>query len=137
MYLKSLNFSENVLIKSKSLKRLKFSKYIFETLRILQKKVPRLGTGRLKNEIGHVTHQASVDRKFCIDEEIYTFRGQNGKNRSPEPKNGSWGPKSIWSCDISIDREFHMEQEKIYFWGSKTEFGAQKRNLGPKISMIV
>jgi hypothetical protein len=45
--------------------------------------------------------------------EIYTFRGQRGKNRPPEPKNGILGPKSIWSCDISIDREFYVEQEKI------------------------
>jgi hypothetical protein len=38
-----------------------------------------------------------------------------------EPKNGIWGPKSVWSCDISIDREFYMEHEKIYFWGSKRQ----------------
>jgi hypothetical protein len=51
----------------------------------------------------------------------YTLRVQNsenkasepytlmGKNRLPEPKNGIWGPKSVWSCDISIDRKFYME----------------------------
>jgi hypothetical protein len=71
---------------------------------------PRLGTERLKNEIGHVTHQSI--RNFIQMKKIYTFG-------PPEPKNGVWGPKSVWSCDISIDREFYMEQEKIYFWGSK------------------
>jgi hypothetical protein len=50
---------------------------------------------------------------------IYTFRGQKGENRPPEPKNGIWGPTSIWSCDISIDQEFYMEQEKYTFGGSK------------------
>jgi hypothetical protein len=45
----------------------------------------------------------------------YTFRGEKCKNRPSEPKNGIWAPKSEWSCDMSIDREFEMEQEKIYF----------------------
>jgi hypothetical protein len=49
---------------------------------------------------------------------IYTLRGEKGKNRPPEPKNGIWGPKSVWSCDISIDQEFNIDEEKIYFWGS-------------------
>jgi hypothetical protein len=68
---------------------------------------------------------------------ICTLRGQKGKNRLPEPKNGIWGPKSVWSCDISIDREFYMEQQKTYFQGSKRKkISLQKRNLGPKISMV-
>jgi hypothetical protein len=50
---------------------------------------------------------------------IYTFRGPKGKNLPPEPKNGIWVPKSVRSCDISIDREFYMQQEKICFRGSK------------------
>jgi hypothetical protein len=29
-----------------------------------------------------------------------------------ESKNGNWAPKSVWSCDISNDREFYMKQEK-------------------------
>jgi hypothetical protein len=33
----------------------------------------------------------------------YTFRGRKGENEPSEPKNGIWGQKSIWSCDISID----------------------------------
>jgi hypothetical protein len=32
----------------------------------------------------------------------YTFRGQKGENKPSEPTNGIWGPKPIWSCDISI-----------------------------------
>jgi hypothetical protein len=78
---------------------------------------PRLGTERLKNEIGHVTHQSIGN--FIQMKKIYTFGGQKVKNRPPEPKNQIWGPKSVWSCDISIDREFYIEQEKIYFWGTK------------------
>jgi hypothetical protein len=39
----------------------------------------------------------------------YTFGGQKGKNRPPEPKNGIGGLKSVWSCDRSIEREFYME----------------------------
>jgi hypothetical protein len=49
------------------------------------------------------------------------FGGQKGENKPLEPKNGIWSPKSVWSCDISIDREFYMEHEKIYFWGSKRQ----------------
>jgi hypothetical protein len=33
------------------------------------------------------------------------FQGSKSKNRPPEPENGIWGPKSVWSCDISIDRK--------------------------------
>jgi hypothetical protein len=50
---------------------------------------------------------------------IYSFSDQKGENRLPEPKNGICGPKSVWSCDISINREFYVKQEKIYFWGKK------------------
>jgi hypothetical protein len=68
---------------------------------------PRLGTERLKIEIGHVTHQ-SIEN-FIKMKKIYTFGGQKGKNKPSEPKNGIYGPKSLWSCDISIDRKFYME----------------------------
>jgi hypothetical protein len=46
------------------------------------------------------------------------FWEQKCKNKPSEPKNGIWAPKSISSCDISIDQELKMEQEKMYFWGS-------------------
>jgi hypothetical protein len=46
---------------------------------------------------------------------IHTFGGQKGKNRPLEPKNGIWGPKSVWSCDISIDQEFNIDEENINF----------------------
>jgi hypothetical protein len=45
----------------------------------------------------------------------YTLRGQKGENKPPEPKNGIWAPKPGRLCDISIDREFYFEHEKIYF----------------------
>jgi hypothetical protein len=56
---------------------------------------------------------------FTWSKQKYTFGGQKDENRPPEPKNGIWVPKSVMSCDISIDLEFYMAQEKIYFWGSK------------------
>jgi hypothetical protein len=52
---------------------------------------------------------------FTWNKKKYTFGYQKGKNRPPEPKNGICGPKSVCSCDTSIDRKFNMEQEKIYF----------------------
>jgi hypothetical protein len=48
-----------------------------------------------------------------------TFRGQRVENNTAEPKNGIWAPKSVWSSEITIDREFFMEQEKYIFGGSK------------------
>jgi hypothetical protein len=71
---------------------------------------------------------------------IYTFGGQKGKNRLPEPKNGIWGPKPVWSCDISIVQELYITQEKICFWGvknAKITLQSPKTEFGPKISMVV
>jgi hypothetical protein len=45
----------------------------------------------------------------------YSFRRQKEKDKPCEPNNGIWAPKSVGSCDISIDREFYMEQEKIIY----------------------
>jgi hypothetical protein len=39
--------------------------------------------------------------------------GRKGENRPSEPKNGIWRPKSVWSCDTSVDRKFYID-EKIY-----------------------
>jgi hypothetical protein len=47
--------------------------------------------------------------------------GQKGKNWPSDPKNGILGPKSVWSCDISIEREFHMKQKEKYLEGQKDE----------------
>jgi hypothetical protein len=46
---------------------------------------------------------------------IYAFRGQKGKNKPSKPKNGIWGPKSVRSCDIFIDRKFYIDEENIGF----------------------
>jgi hypothetical protein len=46
---------------------------------------------------------------------IYTFRGPKGKNWPTELKKGIWVPKLVWSCDISIDQEFNIDEENIYF----------------------
>jgi hypothetical protein len=52
-----------------------------------------------------------------MEHKKYTFWVQKGIFRPPGPKNGIKGTKSAWSSDISIDREFYMEQEKVFFWG--------------------
>jgi hypothetical protein len=86
-----------------------------------------------QNQYGHVIYPSIGN--FTWSKKKYTFGGQKGEIKPSKP----WGPKSIWSCDISIDREFYMEQGKIYLWGSKKRkqgFRAQKRNLGPKKSKI-
>jgi hypothetical protein len=58
----------------------------------------------------------------------YYFGAQkDGKNPS-DLKIGIWGPKSVLSCDTSIDWEFYMEQEKIYLWGQKCEISLQSPN---------
>jgi hypothetical protein len=68
----------------------------------------------------------------------YTFGGgaYKGENKPSEPKKRIWGPKSVWSCDISIDRKFYMEQEKINSKRRKKALRAKKRNLGLKKSKI-
>jgi hypothetical protein len=60
-----------------------------------------------QNQYGRVIYPSIGN--FTWSKKKYTFGGQKGENRPREPKNGIWGPKSIWSCDISIDREFYME----------------------------
>jgi hypothetical protein len=63
----------------------------------------------LQNQYYRVTYP-SIEN-FVWSKNKYTFRGQKGENKPSEPKNGIWAPKSVLSCDISIDREFCMEQE--------------------------
>jgi hypothetical protein len=36
-------------------------------------------------------------------------KAKKGEKRPLEPKNGIWGPISVWSCDTSIDCEFYKE----------------------------
>jgi hypothetical protein len=60
-----------------------------------------------QNQYGRVIYPSIG--KFIWSKKKFSFGGQNGENRPPEPKNRIWGPKSIWSCDISIDQEFYME----------------------------
>jgi hypothetical protein len=63
----------------------------------------------------------------------YTLGGQNGKNMPPEPKNGIWGPKSIWPCDkyFTLSKKKYtlrgVKKEKISLQSPKTEFGAQNQ----------
>jgi hypothetical protein len=70
-----------------------------------------------QNQYGRVIYPSIGN--FTWSKKKCSFGGQKGENKLSEPKNEIWGPKSVWSCDISIDWEFYMEQEKIYFWGSK------------------
>jgi hypothetical protein len=86
---------------------------------------------------------------FIRSKKTYTFGGQKRKNKPSEPKNGIWAPKSVQSCDISNDPEFYLEQERIYFSGSKTkicpqspktEFGLQNkygRVIDPSIGNFI
>jgi hypothetical protein len=48
---------------------------------------------------------------FISSMKKYTFRVKKGENKPSEPKNGIWAPKSVWSCDVSIDREFYIQHE--------------------------
>jgi hypothetical protein len=68
-----------------------------------------------QNQYGRVIYPSIGNLTWSM--KIYTFGGQKGKNWPPEPKNGIWGPKSVWLCD-SIEREFHMKQKK-YTWRVK------------------
>jgi hypothetical protein len=60
-----------------------------------------------QNQYGRVIYPSIGKFTWC--KKKYTFGGQKGKNWPSEPKNGIWGPKLIWSGDISIDRELYME----------------------------
>jgi hypothetical protein len=74
---------------------------------------------------------------FTWSKKKYTFGGQKGENRLPQPKNGFWGPKSIWSCDISHRSGILHKAKKFILLGDKktkigpqspkTEFGAQNQ----------
>jgi hypothetical protein len=66
-----------------------------------------------QNRYGRVIYPSIGN--FTWNMKKYTFVGQKGKNRLSEPKNGIWGPKSVWSCDMSIDQEFNIDEENIYF----------------------
>jgi hypothetical protein len=86
-------------------------------------KKAKIGLQSPKTEFGAQNQYGSVIYtsigNFTWSKKKYTFGGQKGENRPLEPKNGIWGLKSVWSCDISIDQEVYMEQEKICFWSSK------------------
>jgi hypothetical protein len=72
-----------------------------------------------------------MDWKFDIDVYIFfTFRSQKGENRLLEPKKGIWGQKSVWSCDISIVREFYIEKQKFYFGDHKDRKKPSELNNG-------
>jgi hypothetical protein len=45
--------------------------------------------------------------------------GQKGKNRSLEPKNGIWGPKSVWSVIYPSIWNFTWSKKKHTFAGQK------------------
>jgi hypothetical protein len=58
---------------------------------------------------------------------------QKAKN-GPRTQKRNLGPKSIWSCDVSIDREFYMQQEKKIILGVQK---GEKRNLRSKINTVM
>jgi hypothetical protein len=71
------------------------------------------GTREIKNEIGHVIIRRSEilygSRKYI------QLRGQKDENKPPKPKNGIWVSKSVWSCDISINEKFNIDEENMCF----------------------
>jgi hypothetical protein len=54
-----------------------------------------------QNQYGRMIHLSIGN--FTCSKKNYTFGGQKGENRLPEPKNGIWGPKPVWAYDTSID----------------------------------
>jgi hypothetical protein len=70
-----------------------------------------------QNQYGRMIHLSTGN--YICSKKNYTFWGQKGENRLPEPINGIWGPKPVWSCDTSIVREFYTEQENYTFSGQK------------------
>jgi hypothetical protein len=65
---------------------------------------------------------------FIQSKKKYTFGVQKGENKPSGcfkvSEHGVWAPKSVWSCDISIDLKFYMNQDfkiKYSFNGQKGE----------------
>jgi hypothetical protein len=64
-------------------------------------------------------------------------------NKPSEPKNGIWGPKSVWSCDTSIGNfkwtkkkySFEVKKAIISLQSLKSEFGVQNQFGVPKIGI--
>jgi hypothetical protein len=70
-----------------------------------------------QNQYGRVIYPSIGNFTWSMTK--YTVGGQKGKNWPSESKNGIWGPKSVWSCHISIEREFHVNQKKYTLEGQK------------------
>jgi hypothetical protein len=63
----------------------------------------------VQNQYGRVIYPSN--RSFIWMKKIHAVSGEKGKNKTSEPKHWIWAPKSAWSCDISIDRKFYMNQD--------------------------
>jgi hypothetical protein len=69
---------------------------------------------RLQNQYG-------IEQTKIINEAMkYVLWKEKWWKKRSELKNGILAWKSEWSCDTS-DRKFYMEQEKIFYWGTKSE----------------
>jgi hypothetical protein len=53
-----------------------------------------------QNQYGRVIHLSIGNCTYI--KKTYTFGDQKGENRPPEPKNGIWGPKSVWSKILHV-----------------------------------
>jgi hypothetical protein len=70
--------------------------------------------------------------------EICTFRSQKGKNRLQKPINGIWTQNQYVRVIYPSIGNFSCGKKKMYFWRQKEAKEANiKRNLGPKINMVV
>jgi hypothetical protein len=48
---------------------------------------------------------------------------------APEPKKRIRVPKLVWSCDISIDQEFNIDEEHIFLGVEKVKMSLQSPKM--------
>jgi hypothetical protein len=93
--------------------------------------VRHIHRSRILHEVGKKLLLGVKKAKIILHSPKTVFRLQNQEFYREHGKIYFWwskrwkkslqSPKSVCSCDISIDRKFYMENEKIYFWGQKGE----------------
>jgi hypothetical protein len=83
-----------------------------------------------QNQYGHVICPSIGN--FTWSKKKYTFGGQKGENRPPEPKNGIWGPKSKFGAQNQYGRVIHPSIGN-FTWSKKyILLGVKKVKIGPQ-----
>jgi hypothetical protein len=85
-----------------------------------------------QNQYDHVIYSSIGN--FIWTKKKYTVEGHKGENKPSVPTSRIWSPKSIWSCDISKDREFDIELEKCSVGGQKGENKPSELKKVPKFN---